>query len=172
SFVSGLILLIERPIKVGDWVDLSGTSGRVTNIGARSTTVVTPDNITIILPNGDCLANQIINWSFGDTRIRFRIPVGVAYGSDMDKVEKALLEAGAEHPNVLDDPAPKVLFDAFGDSSLNLELAVWIKAGTIGAQQLRSDLNFAIDRKFRQADVEIPFPQRDLNFRNLLTMSN
>lgn len=171
NFVSGLILLVERPVKVGDWVDLDGTSGRVSNIGARSTTVVTPDAITIIIPNGDCLANRIINWSYGDRKIRMRIPVGVAYGSDIEKVEEALRQVAARHERVLKDPAPKVIFDSFGDSSLNLELAVWIEVGSIGQQQLRSDLNFDIDRTFRQLEIEIPFPQRDLNFRGPLAVA-
>lgn len=164
NFVSGLILLIERPVKVGDWVDLDGTSGRVSNIGSRSTTVVTADAITIIIPNGDCLANQIVNWSYGDRKIRMRFPIGVAYGSDMDKVTEALMQVAARHDSVLTTPPPKVLFDSFGDSSLNLELGVWVVVGSIGKQQLKSDLNFDIDRTFRQLDIEIPFPQHDLNF--------
>lgn len=133
--------------------------------------MVTADNITIIIPNGDCLSNKMINWSYGDPKIRMRIPVGVAYGSDMDTVGSALLEVAAGHSTVLSDPAPRVLFDAFGESSLSLELAVWIQAGSIGVQQLRSDLNFAIDRRFRDLKVEIPFPQRDLNFRGPLLES-
>ena len=170
NFVSGLILLFERPIKVGDWIEVDGTKGQVTDIGARSTTVVTRDNITIIIPNGDCLANQMINWSYRGTQIRLRLPIGVAYGSDMDKVKKALLEAAAEHPKVLETPAPSVLFDEFGDSSLNLELAVWIDVTTIGPQALRSDIYWEVDKKFRAAEIEIPFPQRDLNFRNQLSL--
>ncbi len=165
NFVSGLILLFERPIKVGDWIDLEGTSGKVTDIGARSTKVVTADNITVILPNGDCLSQKLINWSYNASGVRFRIPISVAYGSDMGLVKKVLLELGSKHPKVLDNPGPKVLFKEFGDSSLNLELGIWIRVGSIGRQQLYSDINFAIDKAFRDHGIEIPFPQRDLHVR-------
>lgn len=172
NFVSGMILLFERPIKVGDWIEVNETNGRVTNIGARSTTVVTRDNITIIIPNGDCISNQMINWSYGDPKTRIRIPVGVAYGSDMDRVREALLKVASEHSAVLDEPEPQVLFDGFGDSSLDLELAIWVDIRTIAVRRLRSDLNFAIDRVFREFGVEIPFPQRDVHFRNPLTSTH
>ena len=165
NFVSGLILLFERPIKVGDWIDLEGTSGKVTDIGARSTKVVTADNITVILPNGDCLSQKLINWSYNASGVRFRIPISVAYGSDMALVKRLLLEVGLNHPKVLDSPAPKVLFKEFGDSSLNLELGIWIRVDSIGRQQLYSDINFAIEKAFRDNDIEIPFPQRDLRVR-------
>lgn len=168
NFVSGLILLFERPIKVGDWIDLEGTSGKVTDIGARSTKVVTADNITIILPNGDCLSQKLTNWSYNASGVRFRIPVSVAYGSNMDLVKQLLLELGSKHPKVLESPGPKVFFKEFGDSALNLELGIWIRVGSIGRQQLYSDINFAIDKAFRDHDIEIPFPQRDLHVRTVV----
>jgi small-conductance mechanosensitive channel len=166
NFVSGLILLAERPAQIGDWIEVGGRQGRVERIGARSTTIVTTDNISIIVPNGDLVTNQIINWSHGDPRVRFRVPVGVAYGSDMDRVRDALLAVAVAHRGVLADPPPTVLFTAFGDSSLNLELAVWTSTMVTQPLRFRSELNFAIDDAFRRAGVQVPFPQRDLHFRS------
>ena len=104
NFVSGLILLVERPAQIGDWIEVSGTGGRVERIGGRSTTIVTSDNITIIIPNADLVTHPIINWSHGDPLVRFRIPVGVAYDSDLEVVRHILLEVAGEHPGVLRDP--------------------------------------------------------------------
>lgn len=163
NFVSGLILLFERPIKVGDWIDLDGISGRVSDIGARSTKVVTPDNITIIIPNGNCLSQRLTNWSYNGARVRIRLPVGVAYGSPLEKVREALIEVADQHPQVVETPKPTVFFEEFADSQLSLELAVWIDVGSIGLQQLRSDLYFEIDRIFREREIEIPFPQSVLH---------
>lgn len=166
NFVSGLILLAERPVQVGDWIEVSGTGGRVERIGARSTSIVTSDNITIIIPNADLVTQQIINWSHGDPKVRFRIPVGVAYGSDIPRVREALLEVATAHPGVLTDPPPMVFFSGFGDSALNLELAVWTRAMTQAPHRFRSELNFAIDDAFRRHGIQIPFPQRDLHFKS------
>jgi small-conductance mechanosensitive channel len=166
NFVGGLILLAERPIKVGDRIDVAGTGGRVERIGARSTTIVTNDNITMIVPNAEFVTQRVTNWSHGDPRVRFRIPVGVAYGSDLEVVQRALVEVGAAHPAVLEEPPPTVFFDGFGDSSLNLELAVWSRDMAHNPRRLRSDLNFAIDAAFRRHGIVIPFPQRDLHLRS------
>ncbi|MBI3927977.1 MAG: mechanosensitive ion channel [Armatimonadetes bacterium] len=170
NFVSGLILLFERPIKVGDWIEVEQSRGRVADIGARSTTVVTRDNVAIIIPNGDCLSNPLINWSHhGDPTIRVRVPVGVAYGSDLEQVRKALLEVAASHPEVLAKPAPVVQFDRFGDSALELHLVVWVDVRRIGVRKLRSDLNFAIEATFRRHDVQIPSPQLDVRIQGAPT---
>ena len=165
NFISGLILLAERPIKIGDRVEVHTAAGRVTNIRARSTTVVTNDNITLIVPNSVFVEHTITNWSHGDQKVRFRIPVGVAYGSDLGKVKEALLEVARNHPATLSDPEPKVFFESFGDSALNLELVVWSAEMSFRPRSFRSDLNFAIDQAFRERGIELPFPQRDVHFR-------
>lgn len=166
NFVSGLILLVERPVQVGDWIEVGGVGGRVERIGGRSTMIVTSDNITMIIPNADLVTQQIINWSHGDPKVRFRIPVGVAYGSDIARVRQALLEVAFDHPGVLRDPQPTVFFHGFGDSSLNMELAVWTREMVQTPIRFRSDLNFAIDAVFRRHGVQIPFPQRDLHVKS------
>ncbi|OGB92242.1 MAG: hypothetical protein A2Z31_08100 [candidate division NC10 bacterium RBG_16_65_8] len=166
NFVSGLILLVERPLQVGDWIEAGGIGGRVERIGGRSTMIITSDNITMIIPNADLVTQQIINWSHGDPKVRFRIPVGVAYGSDIARVRQALLEVATGHPGVLPDPPPSVFFHGFGDSSLNMELAVWTRDMVQTPLRFRSDLNFAIDAAFRRHGVQIPFPQRDLHFKS------
>ena len=166
NFVSGLILLVERPVQVGDWIEAGGIGGRVEHIGGRSTRIVTSDNITMIIPNADLVTQHIINWSHGDPKVRFRIPVGVAYGSDIARVRQALLEVAADHPGVLPDPPPTVFFHGFGDSSLNMELAVWTRDMVQTPLRFRSDLNFAIDAVFRRHGVQIPFPQRDLHVKS------
>lgn len=165
NFVSGLILLAERPVQVGDWIEVSGTGGRVERIGARSTSIITSDNITIIVPNADLISQQIINWSHADPKVRFRIPVGVAYGSDMERVRAALLEVAAGHAAVLREPSPTVFFSGFGDSSLNVELVVWTREMAQNPMRFRSELNFAVDAAFRRHGIEIPFPQRDLHIK-------
>lgn len=165
NFVSGLILLIERPVNLGDWIEVDGTGGRVERIGARSTTIQTGDNITLIVPNAELITNRIINWSHGDPRVRLRIPVGVAYGSDLDLVREALLEVARANSEVLAEPEPAVNFIAFGESGLDFELAVWTVAGVQRQRRFRSDLNFAIAAAFRAHRIEIPFPQRDVHLR-------
>lgn len=162
NFVGGLILLAERSIKVGDRIEIGGTGGRVVRIGARSTTIVSNDNITMIVPNSEFISGRIINWSHGDPTVRFRLPIGVAYGSDLARVQQVLLEVAAAHPAVLENPAPRVYFDAFGDSALSLELAVWSRTMAQNPRRLRSDLNFAIDAAFREHGITVPFPQRDV----------
>jgi len=165
NFVCGLILLTERPIQIGDRVDVGGTMGGVIRIGARSTAIVTNDNITIIVPNSEFISGRVINWSIGDPKVRFRIPVGVSYGSDPHLVEKLLLEVADSNPHVLKNPAPSVRFVEFADSSLNFELRVWSVEMVSRPGALRSELNFAIWDKFKQHGIEIPFPQRDLHLK-------
>lgn len=155
NFVSGLILLTERPIRVGDRVDVGGTEGNVIRIGARSTSIVTNDNITIIVPNSQFISGQVTNWSIGDPKVRFRIPVGVSYGSDPRVVEKLLLEVAAANPHVLREPPSSVRFVEFGDSALNFELRVWSVDMVSRPGAMRSELNFAIWDKFKQHGIEI-----------------
>lgn len=163
NFTSGLIILFERPIKVGDYVDLGDLSGVIQHISIRSTTIRTNDNVSVIVPNLEFVSSRVVNWSHGSPEVRVRIPVGVAYGSDLDLVKTALLEVAGEDDGVLKDPPPTVFFREFGDSSLNFELGVWRMTEGIRPVRLISDLNFAIDKKFRHYGITIPFPQRDVH---------
>ncbi len=166
NFISGIIILLERPIKEGDRVEVDNIDGRVAAIGARATTVITNDNITVIVPNSRFIAEPVVNWTQNDPRVRFKIPVGVAYGSDLRQVERLLLEVAAENPDVLDDPAPVVRLMSFGDSAVEFELRVWCTTLVHKRGKLISDLNFAIYEKFQQHGIEIPFPQRVVHVRN------
>lgn len=166
NFLSGLVILAERPISIGDRVEVGETAGQVQRIHARSTIIVTNDNISIIVPNSKFIDEPVINWSYGDPRVRFRIPIGVAYGSDIEKVRETLIAVGREHPKALKDPAPSVFLNKFGENSIDLELVVWSTEMSYRPRRFKSDLNFAIEKKFREAGIEIPFPQRDLHIRS------
>jgi small-conductance mechanosensitive channel len=166
NFISGLVILAERPITVGDRVEVAGIAGQVQHIRARSTVIVTNDNITMIVPNTKFIDSPVTNWTYGDPRVRFRLPVGVAYGSDVDKVREALLAAAEENPNTLEDPAPSVFLEKFGENSLDFELVVWSSEMSYRPRRYRSDLNFAMEEKLREAGIEIAFPQRDLHIRS------
>jgi potassium efflux system protein len=166
NFISGLVILAERPITVGDRVEVAGIAGQVQHIRARSTVIVTNDNITMIVPNTKFIDSPVTNWTYGDPRVRFRVPVGVAYGSDVEKVREALTAAAREHPAALSDPAPSVFLEKFGDSTIDFELVVWSKEMSYRPRRFKSDLNFLIDKHLRAADIEIPNPQRDLHIRS------
>jgi small-conductance mechanosensitive channel len=165
NFGSGLVLVFERPIQVGDFVEVGDFQGTVEHIGARSTLIRTLDQVSIIVPNSRFLENEVINWSLGNPVSRIRIPVGVAYGSDIEIVKTAFLEAARGHRGVLSTPPPQVFFMGFGDSSLDFEVMVWT-AEPSKQIRLRSDLYFSIEALLRQYNVEIPFPQRDLHVRS------
>ncbi|GIV05116.1 MAG: mechanosensitive ion channel protein MscS [Fimbriimonadales bacterium] len=167
NFISGIIILFERPIKIGDRVEVAGIDGRVVAIGARATTVITNDNIAIIVPNSFFISEPVVNWTRNDPRVRFKIPVGVAYGSDLRLVEKLLLEAAQEHPEILKDPPPVARLMRFGDNAVEFELRVWSTTLVHQRGKLISDLNFAIFEKFQQHGIEIPFPQRDVHIRSV-----
>ncbi|MEQ9672545.1 mechanosensitive ion channel domain-containing protein [Coleofasciculus sp. G2-EDA-02] len=165
NFISGIIITFERPIQIGDFVKVGELLGTVERIGARSTEICTLDQVTIIVPNSRFLETEVINWSHGNPISRLRIPVGVAYGSDIDKVKTALLEAVKNHPEVLLQPPPQVWFQGFGESSLDFDLLVW--TGEPKKQfKVKSDLNYRIEACMRHYDIEIPFPQRDLHLRS------
>jgi len=166
NFISGLVILAERPITIGDRVEVAGIAGQVQHIRARSTVIVTNDNITMIVPNSKFIESPVTNWTYGDPRVRFRIPVGVAYGSDIDKVRAALVAAGKENQHTLSDPEPSVFFEKFGDNAIEFELVVWSSEMSYRPRRYRSDLNFAIEKKLREAGIEIPNPQRDLHIRS------
>ena len=165
NFISGVILLLERPVKIGDRLEINDVWGDVKRINLRTTLIVTPDNVSIIVPNSKLLENEVINYSYGDPKIRLQIPVGIAYGSDCEKARDILLQTAKDNPRVLQVPEPKVWFREFGDSSLNFVLLCWIP-DAVEKFHLRSDINFAIDRAFREQGIEIPFPQRDLHLRS------
>jgi len=162
NFISGLIILFERPVKVGDRIEVGEISGDVTRIAARATTVLTNDNISIIIPNSDFINKEVINWSHNDRKIRYNIPVGVAYKEDPRYVRKLLLEVVKENSGVLKHPTPDVLFSDYGESSLDFNLRVWTTDYTDRPKVLKSQLYYAIFKKFQEHHIEIPFPQRDV----------
>lgn len=165
NFISGLTLLVEQPIKVGDFIEVGNLLGTVENISIRSTIVRTIDGVCVIVPNIRFVENNIVNWSYRDPKCCIHIPVGVAYGTDPILVTEALSSAARMEPNVLSNPSPKVWFKGFGDSSLNFELLAWIDQPH-ESEPIKSSLNFRIDHEFRHLGIEIPFPHRDLNIRN------
>lgn len=167
NFISGLIILFERPIKIGDRIEVNDVDGDVINIGARSTTVVTNDRIAIIVPNSKFITESVVNWNHTDPKVRFHIPVGVVYGSDVRLVEKLLCEVAAENPDVLKEPPPSVWFCGFGESTLKFELLAWNSNLLHRKGQFISNLNFAIYDKFKEHNIVIPFPQRDLHIRSI-----
>src|SRR6202163_1538176 len=166
NFISGLVILAERPITIGDRIEVAGIAGQVQQIRARSTVILTNDNIAMIVPNTKFIDSPVTNWTYGDPRVRFRVPVGIAYGSDIDKVREALLAAGRENPHTLKDPEPSVFLEKFGENSLDFELVVWSSEKSYRPRSFRSDLNFAMELKLREAGIEIAFPQRDLHIRS------
>jgi small-conductance mechanosensitive channel len=171
NFISGIIMLFERPIKIGDRVTVGDTVGDVVAINMRSTTIRTLQNVSIIVPNSEFVSSKVINWSHDDPRIRLDINVGVSYNSDLDRVILALKEVAVENRDVLHEPKPDVLHLGFGDSAWNMQLRVWI-GNPHGQFKIRSDLNCAIVRKFREQGVEIPYPQRDLHLHPPLSQSD
>jgi potassium efflux system protein len=168
NFISGLIILAERPIKIGDLIEVDGTFGAVENIGARSTLIKTFDNIHIVVPNSTFLESNVINWTHSDNLVRIRLTVGVAYGSPTRHVEELILDAIGEHDRVIVPPEPQVLFDDFGDSALVFEAMFWIKMfRPMDRRRVLSDLRFRLDELFRENGIVIAFPQRDVHLDSL-----
>ena len=166
NFVSGLILLFERPIKVGDMIDVGTQVGEVKELGLRATTVQTFDNAEVVIPNSQLISGSVTNWTLAEKKVRVRVPVGVAYGTDVTEVFKILLSCAQANPSVLSSPKPVALFLAFGASSLDFELRVWI--GDFSDKLLvLSELNQDIEAEFQQAGIEIPFQQTDLHLRSV-----
>ncbi|MDZ4836800.1 MAG: mechanosensitive ion channel [Candidatus Melainabacteria bacterium] len=170
NLVSGLIVLIERPIKVGDRIEVAGITGDVKNIALRATTICTNDNIEIIVPNSEFISGNVINWSHSSRDVRVSLPVGVSYSSDPEAVYGLLLDVASQHDGVLQDPPATVIFKAFGDSSLDFVLRVSTKTHVTSPAILQSELNFAIFKKFKQNGIEFPFPQRDLHVRSVVDL--
>ncbi|HEU5237953.1 MAG TPA: mechanosensitive ion channel domain-containing protein [Pyrinomonadaceae bacterium] len=164
DIASGFILLFERPVRVGDRISIGTEEGDVQSINLRTTVMTTNDRVSVIVPNSKLVREQLINWSYGDPRARISIPVGVAYGSDINLVTETLLKSTHDVDNVLRDPPPKVQFLKFSDWSLDFRLLVWTNRPRLHIQ-IRSDINYRIERLFREAGIEIPFPQTELRFR-------
>jgi small-conductance mechanosensitive channel len=164
NFISGLILLAERPIKVGDLIEVEGTFGQVERIGARSTSVKTFDNFHIIVPNSSFLESKVVNWTHTDKLVRISLVVGVAYGSPVRRVEEVLLEVVGEHERTVVPPDPVVLFEDFGDSALVFRALFWIVMNRpMDQRKVLSDLRYRVDDRFREEGITIAFPQRDVH---------
>jgi len=163
DIISGIFLLFEGVIKVDDVVELDEFVGKVMEIGIRTTKVLTRDNIVMIIPNSKFIENNVINWSTMDETTRFSVKVGVAYGSDVQKVEQLLLGCAEEHPRISNKLKSRVRFEDFGNSSLNFELFFYTDSG-FRVEWIKSDLRHCIDRKFRENGIQIPFPQTDIHF--------
>lgn len=168
NFISGLILLAERPIRVGDFIQIGDLMGVISHIGARSTNIKTPQNVDIIVPNSNLLEDRVTNWALSDTKVRSSILIGVAYGSDVQLVSSLLKKAAEDHKRVLNQYIPVVLFTDFGDNSLCFELLFWVNMRRLLERRMvESDLRFKIDALFREADICIAFPQRDVHLDTL-----
>lgn len=168
NFISGLIILVEQPIRVGDMVKIDDVFGTVRSIGARSTRVVDFDNYEILIPNSKIIENNVTNLTLSDDRIRAKIIVGVAYGSPVRTVEKLLLQAATEHDHVLKDPPPRVLFSEFGDNALIFTTFLHVRVQSIVDRlKVQSDVRFRIDELFNEAGLVIAFPQRDIHLDTL-----
>ncbi|MGB3613881.1 MAG: mechanosensitive ion channel domain-containing protein [Elainellaceae cyanobacterium] len=164
NFISGVIILLERPIQVGDFVNLGDLVGTVERIGARSTEIRTLDLVTIIVPNSEFIQSKVINWSHGHPLSRLHIPLGVAYGTAIKQLRTAALEAARTHPEVLRFPKPQLWFQGFGDSALDFDLLVWVREPR-HQNQVRSDLYYLLEANLRRYNIEIPFPQHDVHLR-------
>lgn len=168
NFIAGLILMVERPIKVGNLIQIGDLFGTVESVRTRSTLVRTGSNVEIIVPNSSFLENNVINWTLNDPKVRISVSVGVTYGSPTDKVTDLLHAVVAEHPRALKTPKPTVLFTNFGDNSLDFEVHFWIEVQSMMDRRIaESDIRYSIDRRFREADIVIAFPQRDVHLDTL-----
>lgn len=166
NFISGVIILFERPIKVGDRVDVDGIEGNIVNIAARATTIITNDNIAIIVPNSKFINEKVINWSLNDKLVRFNFPVNVSYKEDPANIKRILMAVASKCEGVETSPAPDVLFKDYGDSSINFILRVWSSEYSYIPLVLKSKLYYSIFEEFRKQGVQIPYPQRDLHIKS------
>jgi len=167
NFISGLILLAERPIRVGDVIELDGSSGTVTQIGARSTKIATGVNHEIIVPNSKLLETSVVNWTLSDDLVGSKVTVGAAYGSPTREVERLLKQAALDHPRVLKQPPPEVIFADFGADALMFELRFWVNLRETRKVEVESELRFAIDELFADRGIVMAYPQRDVHLNVL-----
>lgn len=163
NFISGLILLIARPVRPGDRLQIGDLEGNVEKIGTYSTTVQTVRDATVIVPNSELLNNQVINWTHNAARRMFFVPVGVHYDSDIDKVMDVMRQAASDAPDVMNEPTPEVFLTDFGDNSINFEIAVWTETQVFRPKRLVSQYNIHLVKLFQENDVVIPYPQRDVH---------
>lgn len=166
NFVSGIIILFERPIKVRDRVEVAGIHGDVVDISLRATTIVTNDNISVIVPNSQFITSTVINWSHMDRNVRFNIPVHVSRSEDPQVVKEILIEIATANEGILKHPPPDVLFDKYGESSLDFNLRIWTRSYVNRPGVIRSQLYYEIFRVFRERGIEIPYPQRDIHIKS------
>ena len=164
NFISGMILSLERPFKVGDFVEVEGITGHIQRIGMRASVIRHLDGIDTLIPNSMMLENRVSNWTLGDTKLRGEITVGVAYGTRFRDVTHTLLDVAKEHGLVLDKPEPNVYFDEFGDNALVFKLLYWFDPSKVLRESLASDLRFMVGRALAAAGIVISFPQRDIHF--------
>jgi small-conductance mechanosensitive channel len=168
NFISGFVILTTKSIKRGDWITLQDNFGKIVAIGIRTSTLRTLDNIDVIIPNSHLISNELINWSYTDNIVRIHIPVGVSYSSDANQVKETLLEIAHKYPYVRSNPEPEARFIEFGDSSINFELLAWLDITQIKIPKVKSEINYMIWETFKERGIQIPFPQRDVWFKNEL----
>lgn len=171
NFISGWILIWERPIRINDYIEMGETSGTVEEINTRSTRIRRVDGVHMLIPNSKLLEETVVNWTLVDKLLRCIVRVGAAYGSDVEKVSHLLGQAVREHEMVLTEPAPQIIFEDFGDSSLVFDAYFWVySVGEKSGRQIRSDIRFSVDRLFRENGITIAFPQRDIHLDGTLQL--
>ncbi|MBY0517952.1 MAG: mechanosensitive ion channel [Bacteriovoracaceae bacterium] len=171
NFISGLILMVERPLKIGDIVEINGIAGTIVEIGTRATRIRTPESKVWIIPNSTFLENPMQNWTNDDAIVRTEVTVGVAYGSNTEVVKKLSLDILSKMDFVQQSPRPRVMFDDFGDNSLIFKLQFWADSDQVESMQFcRSEVRYAVESAFRAANIEISFPQRDLHLRSAIPL--
>lgn len=166
NFICGIIILFERPVKIGDRIEVGKVTGDVVKISARATTVLTNDNIAVIVPNSDFINSTVINWSHNDRMIRFDFPFRASLLEDPAKVRRVVIDVANENKGVLNHPAPDVLLESFGDNATNFILRIWTSDYVTRPNTLKSQLYYGIHEKFRQENIEIPLPQRDVRLKS------
>lgn len=166
NLISGVVLLVERPVKIGDRIQIGDVHGIVRNISLRATTVLTNDNISVIVPNSELVSGSVTNWTHNDATVRLSLSVGVSYHSNPSLVRETLLQCAKSHNGVLDEPAPDVLFEEFGDNALKFRMRFWTSAYSRRPSALISELNFMVFTAFANSKIEVPFPQLDLHIKS------
>ncbi len=164
NFISGVILLLERPVRKGDYIEVEGVQGTVQDINLRATVINTYDDVEILIPNGKLINSVVVNRIYKQKFYRIRINVGVAYGSDTELVRDTLISVAKAHPDILEKPAPIVFFEKYGESVLNFRLMGWLDDARL-EPRVRSDLHFGVDKAFREANIKMDFPQLELHLR-------